>query len=118
MKTEETRTLIERYYRALTQGDREDLRECLSPNVVWQLPATAGATGTGGSNKDGVVSGRESVAAELGGRTIKDTFDLSQPFGLEIRSMIVDGQYAAVQQRLTATTKAKGLPYDLSLIHI
>ena len=112
MKTEETRTLIERYYRALTQGDREDVRECLSPNVVWQLPATAGATGTGGSNKDGVVSGRESVAAELGGRTIKDTFDLSQPFGLEIRSMIVDGQYAAVQQRLTATTKAKGLPYD------
>ena len=112
METEETRTLIERYYSALTNGDREDLRECLSVDVVWQLPATAGANGTGGSDANGVVRGRESVATDLGGRTIKDTFDISQPFGLEIRSMIVDGGYAAVQQRLTATTKAKGLPYD------
>jgi len=112
MKTEDTRALIERYYKALTHGDREELRNCLSADVVWQLPVTAGANGTGGSNEDGVVQGRDAVAAELGGRTIKDTFDISEPFGLEIRSMIVDGENAAVQQRLTATTKAKGLPYD------
>ena len=112
MKTEETRALIERYYKALTHGDRDDLRSCLSDDVVWQLPVTAGANGAGGSDQDGVVRGREAVAAELGGRTIKDTFDISEPFALEIRSMIVDGGNAAVQQRLTATTRAKGLPYD------
>mgnify|MGYP000237570528 CR=1 FL=1 len=98
MKTEETRTLIERYYSALTNGDREDLRECLSVDVVWQLPATAGANGTGGSDANGVVRGRESVAAELGGRTIKDTFDISQPFGLEIRSMINEQQIWQVRK--------------------
>ena len=112
MKTEETRALIERYYKALTHGDRDDLRSCLSDDVVWQLPVTAGANGAGGSDADGVVRGREAVAAELGGRTIKDTFDISEPFALEIRSMIVDGGTAAVQQRLTATPRAKGLPYD------
>ena len=112
MKTEETRALIERYYKALTHGDRDDLRSCLSDDVVWQLPVTAGANGAGGSDQDGVVRGREAVAAELGGRTIKDTFDISEPFALEIRSMIVDGGNAAVQQRLTATTRAKSLPYD------
>ena len=55
MKTEETRALIERYYKALTHGDRDDLRSCLSDDVVWQLPVTAGANGAGGSDADGVV---------------------------------------------------------------
>ena len=112
MGTEETRSLIERYYRALTNGDREDLRACLSNDVVWKLPKTAGETGTAGADTNGCVRGREAVATELGGRTIKETFDISEPFALEIRSMIVDGEIAAVQQRLTATTKAKGATYD------
>ena len=80
--------------------------------MVWQLPATAGEAGTGGSDANGVVAGRDAVAEELGGRTIKDTFDISQPFNLEIRSMIVDNGSAAVQQRLTATTRSKGQLYD------
>ena len=77
-----------------------------------QLPATAGEVGTGGSDANGVVQGRDAVAEELGGRTIKETFDISQPFNLEIRSMIVDNGSAAVQQRLTATTRAIGQLYD------
>lgn len=112
MSTEQTRSLIERFYSALTNGDREDIRACLSSDVVWRLPQTAGETGTGGADQEGCVRGREAVAAELGGRTIKETFDTSKPFALEIRSMIVDGETAAVQQRLTATTKAKGEAYD------
>ena len=112
MNTEETRALIERYYNALTRGDREEIKSCLSDDVVWQLPATAGEVGTGGSDANGVVQGRDAVAEELGGRTIKETFDISQPFNLEIRSMIVDNGSAAVQQRLTATTRSKGQRYD------
>ena len=112
MNTDETRALIERYYAALTRGDREEIKACLSNDVVWQLPATAGEAGTGGSDANGVVAGRDAVAEELGGRTIKDTFDISQPFNLEIRSMIVDNGSAAVQQRLTATTRSKGQLYD------
>ena len=112
MNTEETRALIERYYNALTRGDREEIKSCLSDDVVWQLPATAGEVGTGGSDANGVVQGRDAVAEELGGRTIKETFDISQPFNLEIRSMIVDNGSAAVQQRLTATTRAMGQLYD------
>ena len=80
MKTEETRALIERYYKALTHGDRDDLRSSLSDDVVWQLPVTDGANGAGGSDEDGIVRGREAVAAELGGRTIKHTFDISEAF--------------------------------------
>ena len=80
MKTEETRALIERYYKALTHGDRDDLRSCLSDDVVWQLPVTAGANGAGGSDADGVVRGREAVEAELGGRTIKDAVANSEQY--------------------------------------
>ena len=79
MNTDETRALIERYYDALTRGDREEIKACLSNDVVWQLPATAGEAGTGGSDANGVVAGRDAVAEELGGRTIKETFDISQP---------------------------------------
>ncbi|MBM36820.1 MAG: hypothetical protein CL460_06600 [Acidimicrobiaceae bacterium] len=112
MNTEETRALIERYYNALTRGDRKEINACLSSDVVWQLPVTAGETGTGGSDADGMVRGREAVAEQLGGRVLIDTFDISQPFNLEIRSMIVDEGSAAVQQRLTATTKTEGQRYD------
>ena len=112
METEETRALISRYYEALTQGNRTEIQACLSEDVIWQLPVTAGENGTGGSDPKGIVRGRGAVAAELGGRTIKDTFDLSKPFGVEIRQMIVDGDTAAVQQRLTATAKATGASYD------
>ena len=56
--------------------------------------------------------GSEMCIRDRGGRTIKDTFDLSKPFGVEIRQMIVDGDTAAVQQRLTATAKATGASYD------
>tara|TARA_Y100001970_G_scaffold265548_1_gene353249 strand:- start:3573 stop:4028 length:456 start_codon:yes stop_codon:yes gene_type:complete len=112
MNSDETRALIKRYYEALTRGDREEIKACLSSDVVWQLPITAGEAGAGGSDQTGIVRGKEAVAEELGGRTIKDTFDISQPFGLEIRSMIVDNGSAAVQQRLTATTRANGQLYD------
>ena len=43
---------------------------------------------------------------------MRDTFDLSQPFALEVRRTVVDGDVAVVQQRLTATAKATGSLYD------
>ncbi len=39
-------------------------------------------------------------------------FDLSQPFSLEVRRVVVDGEVAIVQQRLQATAKATGQAYD------
>ena len=43
---------------------------------------------------------------------IVKNFDLSQPFNLDVRSLICDGNTAVVQQRLTATAKATGNLYD------
>ena len=42
---------------------------------------------------------------------MKTTFDLKQPFALDVRKMVVDGDTAVVQQRITATTKT-GNAYD------
>ncbi|MDE0845728.1 MAG: nuclear transport factor 2 family protein [Actinomycetota bacterium] len=108
MNTEQTRSLIARYYEALTTGDSKTVKDCLADEVVWQLPQSVT---TVPSDENRQVFGEE-VAAELGGRTVKNNFDLSKPFNLEIRNIIVDGGMAVVQQRLLATAKATGSDYD------
>lgn len=103
METEQTRTLIETYYEALTSGDRKTVAELVADDCVWLPPASA--------NID-PVEGGPAVVAEMTGDLVKRTFDLSKPFNLEVRSMIVDGDKAVVQQRLTATAKETGADYD------
>ncbi len=103
METNETRELVERYYTALTTGDRDTLMDCLDPDVVWEPPGTANV---------GKTVGATEVARALGSRVVKETFDITKPFGLDIRKMIVEGDTAVVQQRLTATAKATGNDYD------
>lgn len=58
------------------------------------------------------MEGAEAIAEALGGQLVRKMFDLSRPFGLEIRRMIADGDVAVVQQRLTATAKETGQAYD------
>ena len=103
METERTRELIETYYNALTKGDRATVASLVGDDCVWLPPATAPFD---------PIEGGPAVVAELTGDVLKRTFDLSKPFNLEIRSMIVDGDKAVVQQRLTATAKATGADYD------
>lgn len=103
METEETRALIERYYAALTTGDRDTVASLVADDCEWLPPATAEVD---------PVKGGAQVVEELTGGVVKRTFDLSKPFDLQVRSMIVDGDKAVVQQRLVATAKATGQPYD------
>ncbi len=103
MTTESTRTLIEDYYSALRKGDRARLLELLTPDAVWIPPISASV---------GRTEGAEAIADALGGQIVRQTFDLSKPFALEVRRMIADGDTAVVQQRLTATAKATGNEYD------
>lgn len=101
--TESTRKVIEEYYAALRKGNRARLVELLSPDSAWTPPAGAPLT---------PVHGAEAVADALGGDIVRSTFDLSKPFALDVRRTTVEGSVAVVQQRLTATAKATGQPYD------
>ncbi|MEL7156773.1 MAG: nuclear transport factor 2 family protein [Actinomycetota bacterium] len=101
MDTEATRDLIERYYATLTKG-RRALGELLTEDCEFHPPATS---------TTGMVAGRDEVAALLSGKMVKESFDLSQPFELEVQRMVVDGPVAVVQQRLAATA-ANGNAYD------
>jgi ketosteroid isomerase-like protein len=103
MSTEETRTLIEDFYAALQKADRPRLLEMLAPDAVWIPPVAAPVDRT---------EGAEAIVDALGGQIVRQTFDLSKPFALEIRRIVADGDVAVVQQRLTATAKATGLDYD------
>jgi ketosteroid isomerase-like protein len=103
MQTEETRELVKRYYAALGSGDKDGVLATLADDVVWDPPASAHV---------GRTEGAAAVAKALGSSVIKETFDISKPFDVEIRSMIVDGDKAVVQQRIIATAKATGAPYD------
>jgi len=103
MSTETTRALIDDFYTALRTGDRARLLEILAPDAVWIPPTTAPVART---------EGAEAVADALGGQVVRTTFDLSRPFGMEVRRVVVDGDVAVVQQRITATAKATGAAYD------
>lgn len=103
MSTETTRATVEAFYAALTSGDRDAVVKLLADDCVWVPPATAPF--------DQMTGGAE-IAAELGGRVVKRMFDLSKPFALDVRRIVADGDVAVVQQRLTATAKATGQPYD------
>jgi hypothetical protein len=103
MGTEQTRDVVERYYAALGRGDRATVRALLADDVTWRPPAGAPIE---------PVSGGDALTAELAGAVVKRLFDLSKPFSLEVRKMVVEGDTAVVFQRLQATAKATGLPYD------
>ena len=102
METEETRTLVKKYYDALPSGDKAAIAALLTDDCEWFPPETAPIE---------PVKGADAVATVFSGSLVKDTFDMSKPFNLEVRSMIVDCNTAVVQQRLTATAK-NGAPYD------
>jgi uncharacterized protein len=102
MDTEATRALVKRYYDVLPKGDTAAIAELLTEDCEWLPPATAPLE---------PVRGRNAVAQQFSGALVRAMFDLSQPFKLDVRSMIVDGDTAVVQQRLTATVK-NGNAYD------
>jgi len=101
--TETTRTVITEYYAAMGSGNRERLLELLAPDCHWAPPVSAPIA---------PVTGAAGIADALGRDVVKTMFDMKKPFNLEVQRMMVDGAFAVVQQRLTATAKATGLPYD------
>ena len=103
MGTEQTRATVEKFYAALKSGKRDEVAALLTEDCVWVPPPAAPLP---------VMSGGAEIAAELGGKVVRTTFDISKPFSLEVRRILADGDFAVVQQRLTATAKATGNLYD------
>jgi ketosteroid isomerase-like protein len=95
--------LVQDYYAALGKGDRSRLREILAPDAVFIPPPSSTAPRR---------EGAEAIIDTLCGGSLKETFDFSKPFALEVRRVMADGDMAVVQQRLTATAKATGNAYD------
>jgi hypothetical protein len=100
MQTEETRALIGRYLEARGANDAAGLDSMLTDDAEWHLPVSAGA---------GPFVGREKVVEALTGGVSGKMFDLST-MKREPWKIIVDGDTAAVQQKLSATT-LKGVEY-------
>lgn len=103
MDTSQTRELVERYYTALQTGDIATLNDVLHEDIRWEPPASAPIE---------PIEGGAAVAQALGADVVKQTFDISKPFELEIRKMVCEGDTAVVQQRLSATARATGRPYE------
>jgi hypothetical protein len=100
MQTEETRALIERYLAARAANDAAGLDALLTDDAEWHLPVSASA---------GPFVGREKVVKALTGGMTGKMFDLST-MKRDAWKVIVDGDTAAVQQKLSATT-LKGAEY-------
>lgn len=102
MDTESTRAVIEQYYAALLSGDKATWTALIADDCEWVPPPSVAL---------GVVSGKAAIVDELTS-VVRRTYDLSQRFEVTVRSMIVDGNRAAVQQRVVAKAKATGQHYD------
>lgn len=101
MDTESTRQLITRFLEARSAGDTATMAELLTDDAEWQPPVSMGV---------GPFRGRDDVVAALAGGAAGKIFDLST-MKRTIRKVIADGDTAAVQQTLTATTR-KGKSYE------
>jgi ketosteroid isomerase-like protein len=103
VSTESTRAVVQDYYSALRKGDRTRLKELLAPDAIL-IPPPSSSTPRRES--------ADAIIDLLCGGSLKDTFDFSQPFALEIRRIVAEDNIAVVQQHLTATAKATGKAYD------
>jgi uncharacterized protein (TIGR02246 family) len=95
METEATRALINRFIEARATNDAAMLAELLADDAAWHAPASA---------QIGPFNGRDAVVKALTGGAAGSILDVST-IERDVRSVIVDGDRAVVQQRLTATAR-------------
>jgi uncharacterized protein (TIGR02246 family) len=95
LDTEATRALVQRFVEARANNDSATIAELLTDDAVWYAPA---------STKLGPFTGREDVVKALTGGAAGSILDVST-IEREVRALIVDGDRAVVQQRLTATAR-------------
>lgn len=100
MDTEATRALIKQFLAARSAGDLAGITAALADDAVWVLPQ---------SSSFGPFEGRDAVAKALGGGVSGTLFDPTT-IRRDIHKMVVEGDTAMVQQRLSATT-LKGAEY-------
>jgi uncharacterized protein len=100
MDTEATRALIQRFVDARANNDAATIADLLTEDAVWNAPVSA---------KIGPFTGRDEVVKALTGGAAGTVLDVST-IKREVRTIIVDGARAVVQQRLTATAR-NGNPY-------
>jgi ketosteroid isomerase-like protein len=94
MDTEATRKLVEQFLAARSAGDAATITSLLAEDAVWHLPVSASF---------GPFEGRDAVAKALSGGVTGTLFDMST-LRRDVHKVIVDGDTASVQQRLSATT--------------
>ena len=95
METEATRALINQFVEARANNDATTLAGLLADDAAWYAPASA---------KIGPFNGRDAVVKALTGGAAGAILDVST-IKRDVRSVIVDGDRAVVQQRLTATAR-------------
>jgi ketosteroid isomerase-like protein len=99
----DTRSLIDEYLATLASGDGQRLRDLLAEDVVWRMPT---------SIPENLHIGREKVASELAGDTVKRFFAKGS-FRLTVDQVLVDGDVAVVRQHVEARTK-DGASYHMN----
>jgi uncharacterized protein (TIGR02246 family) len=93
METEATRVLIQRFVEARASNDAGTIADLLTDDAVWYTPASAGI---------GPFRGHDEVLTALTGGAAASILDVAT-IRREVRTVIVDGDRAVVQQRLSAT---------------
>ena len=95
MDTDATRALITRFLEARADNDAATLAELLADDAAWYAPASASI---------GPFHGRDAVVQALTGGAAGAILDVST-IKRDVRSLIVEGDRAVAQQRLTATAR-------------
>jgi ketosteroid isomerase-like protein len=86
---------VQQFLTARAAVDVDAMAALLADDAVWRLPASAGF---------GPFEGRDAVAKALGGGVTATLFDPAT-IRRDVHKVVVDGDTAVVQQRLSATTR-------------
>jgi hypothetical protein len=97
--SEANKALVRRYLRAMTSGDPA-LPDLLTEDVTWWVPPSSPLGGL----KQGKAAVLELMGSGIG------LYDASVPFGIEVETIVAEGEWVALQMVMTART-AKGKPY-------
>ena len=95
-----SRQLLERVYRALSEGSTQPLLDSLADDVQWTI--------IGSTELSGVYHGKREVTDNLLARL---RARLATPITFTVERFIADGEYVVMQARGQATA-VTGLPYN------
>jgi ketosteroid isomerase-like protein len=105
MTQQDSRTVVERYLKALREGDFTAVPDLIAAHATYRIPGDHPLAGTHVGLEEIVGKFMTPMAA---------LFDPTAPYAVEVSSFVAEGAHVAVEC-VSSTTTATGRPYSIEI---